>query len=202
MDPATPARSPLASFDTARLHLRPLQEGDQALYLHLYTDPGVMRHIAAPLSPQAAHRAFAAALEQTRQAPPKLRMWVLHERTTPATALGIVALMYREPTRDSVEIGAMLRAEGQGRGLSVEAQRAVLDHVFGARPFEAPPPARVWSRNAPGNGASIAGRLKLGFVRALSDDPHGEWMRWEMTRARWQALQSSGRDMALLNASG
>ena len=56
----------MRTLETPRLILRPLQASDETCYCDLYTDAGVMRHIAAPLSPKAALRAFQRTLAHNR----------------------------------------------------------------------------------------------------------------------------------------
>ena len=53
-----------------RLSLRLLDAdgvGDEALYVHLYTDPAVMRRIAIDTSPEGAARAFQAVCRHNRR---------------------------------------------------------------------------------------------------------------------------------------
>jgi RimJ/RimL family protein N-acetyltransferase len=69
-----------ADLHTPRLHLRPLVPADERLYCGLYTDPAVMRHVADPLTPGAALRAFGAVLKQVSADPPQARYWILCPR--------------------------------------------------------------------------------------------------------------------------
>lgn len=169
---------------TPRLHLRPIGAGDAALYCRLYTDPEVMRHIAAPLSAGAAQRAFDAALALSRQSVPSLRLWVLVERD-PGRDVGVVALIRHRDRDDALELGAMLLVAAQGRGLAVEAQVALLDCHFGS-----PANRVVWSRNAVGNRAAVAVRRKLGFEPDVVGECGPGQMRWQLTRERWRALRA------------
>jgi len=166
-------------FATHRLDLRPLGEGDEALYCRLYIDPEVMRHIGAPLSLGAAQRAFRAVTRATQRSAPSLCSWVLSERASSAD-IGILALIGQGDIAGTAEIGTMLVPAAQGRGLAVEAQTVLLDHLFND-----PGLRMVWSRNAPGNGAAIGVRLKLGFMRVDTVDDDIHEVRWEMTRDRW-----------------
>jgi len=175
-------------FETPRLDLRPLGPADKALYCRLHTDPEVMRHIAAPLSAEAAQAAFQRVIALNRPSLPSMQVWVLNERE-PSTDIGILALIRHAKAPDALEIGAMLLVEGQGRGLAAEAQTALLDWVF------ATPGIRVVaSSHAPGHRAVIGVKQKLGFVRAATggtdgEDAHGLEVRWQMTRERWDAVR-------------
>ena len=180
---------------TPRLDLRPIGEGDASLYCRLYTDPGVMRHIAVPLSTEAAQRAFAAVLRKVRQSPPPLRVWVLVEREV-HTEVGILALMHRRDRDDALELGAMLLAAAQGRGLAAEAQTRMLDDHFSGSACP------VWSRNAASNVAAAAVRRKLGFVPDPAVVGKSGEMRWSMTRQRWQDLRAIRTGVADSSAEG
>jgi len=166
---------------TPRVNLRPIGAGDEALYCHLYTDPQVMRHIAAPLSAEAAQRAFRTAIGLTQQPSATLVLWVLTERDS-SIDIGILALMRHATSADSAEVGTMLSAAGQGRGVAAEAQTALLDHLFSA-----PGLRMVWSRNAVGNGAEGGVRRKLGFACADDGQADVPVVRWEMTAELWRA---------------
>lgn len=174
----------MAGFDTPRLHLRPLGEGDEALYCRLYTDPDVMRHIAVPLSAEAAQRALRAASRLMRQAAPSMRLWVLSERDS-SVDIGILALIRHGDMADAAEMGTMLLVAGQGRGLAAEAQAALMDRLFRVPEFR-----MVWSRHAPDHGAVVGVKLKLGFVRAKPGDAGNHEVRWQMTRERWRARRA------------
>lgn len=173
----------MPTFDTPRLHLRPLDASDEALYCRLYCDPDVMRHIGTPLSPEAARAAFATVIGLMRRDAPTMQVWVMRDRAFGAD-VGILALIRHADMPDAREIGAMLLVEGQGRGFAVEAQTALLDWVFDAQGVRT-----VWSRNAPGNAAAAGVRLKLGFVRAPDGPGEGGEVRWQMSRERWHAAR-------------
>jgi len=179
------------TIQTPRLHLRPIRAGDEALYCHLYTDPQVMRHIAAPLSAEAALRAFRTVTRLTQQPPtPPLVLWVLTERDSPID-IGILALIRHAASADSAEMGAMLSAAGQGRGIAAEALAALLDRLLGSAGLNT-----VWCRSAAGNDAASWMMLKLGFVRADAG-PAGEAAnRWEMTAEQWRARRGIVDDLA------
>lgn len=170
---------------TPRLDLRPIGEGDASLYCRLYTDPEVMRHVAPPLSQAAAQRAFDAALALSRHPAPSLRLWVLSERD-PGRDVGILALIRHRDRDDALELGTMLLAAAQGRGLAAEAQVALLD-----RHFSIPDNRVVWSRNAVGNRAAAAVRRKLGFEPDTACESGPGQMRWQMPRERWLTLRAA-----------
>jgi RimJ/RimL family protein N-acetyltransferase len=168
-------------LETPRLHLRPLGDADEALYCRLYTDPAVMRHVAAPLTADAARRAFRKVGQLMHRPDPSMRLWVVSLRGE--GDMGLVALMRDAATPSALEMGTLLTSEGQGRGLAAEAQAALLDWLFSM-----PGVGVVWTRNAPGNLAGEALKRKLGFVPTMSADGSPE-SRWEMTRESWHGRQ-------------
>ena len=180
----------MPTFDTPRLHLRPLGHADEALYCRLYTDPEVMRHIATPLSAEAARAAFARVSRLTRQDAPTLQVWVLHDRASVAD-LGIVALIGHADLPGAREIGAMLLVEGRLRGVAAAAIGAVADHVFdpgdGDGDGVGADVHRLWTRHAPGNEAAMRLMLRMGFRRQVPCGVDRAELRWRMSRERWNA---------------
>lgn len=170
------AEKPMDCLKTSRLHLRPIEPADAALYCRLYADPAVMHHIAEPLSAAAAARAFEATLRQVRRNPPAVKLWILSDA---AADVGLLALMQPDAAAQVAELGTMLLVAGQGRGLAAEAQEAVLDQEFGSGDLQ-----RVWTRHAGENRAAARLMLKLGFARM---DVEGTECRWQMTSVRWRA---------------
>ena len=171
-----------AAFNTPRLHLRLMDEGDEALYCRLYADPETMRHVAAPLSVEAARRSFRAAC---RQQSARVQRWIVCERGSDDGSgdgiddgIGLVGLFL---AGDEAELGIMLLAGAQGRGYAAEAIAGMADRVF------ASPALRLLrTRQAPGNTAVVALMLKLGFEGPEAEPavaPTG--LHWRMTRARW-----------------
>jgi [ribosomal protein S5]-alanine N-acetyltransferase len=176
---------PVPAFSTQRLHMRPLCEADEALYCHLYTDPDVMRHIAAPLSVEAAQRGFHAACRRAADAASSMHVWSISEHAASA-GIGVLARIRHADAADEVELGIMLRAEGQGRGFSAEALAALTDFAFDTAPLR-----RVWTRQAPGNAAVVGLMYKLGFVRTDEGNADAIEWRWQVTRERWRAMAKS-----------
>ncbi|HVR81743.1 MAG TPA: GNAT family N-acetyltransferase [Luteimonas sp.] len=169
-------------FDTPRLYLRPLGEGDEALYCGLYTDPELMRHIAAPLSIEAAQRSFGTACRQ--QSPQKQR-WIIAERGED-DGIGLLGLF---ADGEAAEIGVMLLANWQGRGYAAEAIAAMADRIFAAEAIR-----MLWTRHAPGNGLATGLMHKLGFV--CEDTEHAE-LRWHLPREQWLARRVNRDDVAM-----
>ena len=127
---------------TPRLHLRPLAQGDERLYCGLYTDAEAMRHVSAPLTPEAAERAFRAVLRQLAAEPPQSRYWILAPREGGAD-LGLMAWVPDRDDAGSAEVGLLLVGPAQCRGYAAEAIAVLADEVFAATPLQ-----RLWTRHA------------------------------------------------------
>lgn len=171
----------MSMLETARLRLRPLHEDaddDAALYVHLYTDAAVMRHIAAPLAAEVAAQAFARASRHNHAARPGHRTWRIDDRATGAD-LGIAAL---QRAGDVAEIGVVLREAAWGRGLGREAIAAVLDQAFAT-----PGLALVYGERPDDAQARLVDRMfaPLGLRRVTP--PAAGRARWELPRQRWSA---------------
>lgn len=171
-------------FDTPRLHLRPLGEGDEALYCHLYTDPDLMRHIGTPMSADAAQRSFHRACGLATQSAPSMQLWVITEHGSPV-GLGLLARVRHGDAVDVAEMGIMLAAEGQGRGLAAEALGALTDQIFAL-----PEIRMVWTRQSPDNAAVVRLMHRLGFERGEAPGNSAVEWRWQLDRDRWQARRA------------
>lgn len=169
-------------FDTPRLHLRPLGEGDETLHGRLYTDPDLMRHIAPPMSPEAAQRSFHAALKQQGG---KRLLWVIDQRngSNRAAQCGILGVV---PEGGAAEVGVMLLAQAQARGFAAEVISAIADVLFRTSAIR-----RLWTRHASANGPASVLMRNLGFEPLSAQEnaaghlPESE-LRWQMTCERWQ----------------
>jgi [ribosomal protein S5]-alanine N-acetyltransferase len=169
----------MRALETVRLHLRPLGAEDETLYCQLYTDPLVMRHIAMPLSADAARRSFRAACRQAERQPLQRRTWVMTEADT-AIDIGLLALV-DDPEAMSSEIGALLLDDWQNRGYAAEAIEALVAYAF--RDLEL---AAVHTRHAGENGPAAGLMRKLGFVAVAPDPRDGLECRWRLTPAEWR----------------
>jgi [ribosomal protein S5]-alanine N-acetyltransferase len=175
----------ISSFDTARLHLRPIGEGDEALYCHLYTDPELMRHIAPPMTVEAAKRSFGVALKQQSMA---RQRWIVCEHGGTG-GVGLLGMFVDKLEADVAEIGVMLLAAGQSKGFGTESMAGVVDRTFSTMPLRL-----LWIRQNVSNIAVDGMMTKLGFKRMASKRISDLEHYWELTRDRWVAnhLKASG----------
>lgn len=179
--------APATTATTPRLALRLLQAdgpGDEALYVHLYTDPDVMRRILAPLSPEAATRSFRAACRHNQRDTPGQRYWRIDWRGPDAAPDGIgMAVLQRDGA--AAELGVMLRHGWWNRGVSSEAFVFVIEHAFTQMGLDL-----VHAERRDDDHALIIDRLldRFGFARAPERASAPGQCRWELPRSRWQAL--------------
>lgn len=177
----------MRTFDTERLHLRPLCLDDEALYCHLYTDPETMRHIGAPLSAEAALGNFHKACDLATQPDPAMKLWIIVEKDS-GLGVGLLARVRHGDVRDMAELGAMLVADGQGRGYASEALAGLMDRLFAL-----PGIRSLWTAQAPRNAAAARLMHRLGFERIRLPGSAEEW-RWQIDLAHWEAQRTQGRE--------
>ncbi len=170
----------LVPFDTRRLRLRPIFERDEALYCQLYTDPRLMRHIAAPMTQDAARRSFQSAC---RQQSPARQRWIVCERDV-AAGIGLVGL-FADASGDGIaEIGVMLLADAQGAGLGTEAMAGVIDLAFATMSLRL-----LWIRQGADNTAVPSMMRRLGFEPMPSTRVGANERYWQQDRSQWQAAR-------------
>jgi len=171
--------SPMDTFETARLRMRPLDAADEALYCALYTTPALMRFIAAPLSPEAARRSFQSAL---RNSSPRPQRWSVSAKQGDHK-LGMLGLIGDD---DRPEIGVMLLSHAHGRGLGTEAMQGLVDHAFNAYSLRS-----ICARQqVVDNPTVIRMMTRVGFKALPSNAERPEGGDWELHRSDWQALSS------------
>lgn len=177
------------AFVTPRLHLRPLAEGDEALYCSLYTDPQVMRYIAAPMPLAAARRSFRAAC---RLQSPRPQRWIISQRS--AGNGGDIGLLGLFANGDEAEIGVMLLPDKHGQGFSAEAIMAMADRMFSAKVLRL-----LWTRHMAANGLAMGLMQKLGFVCEGAEDGEHAQLRWQLPREPWLARRLGGSSMMAIS---
>lgn len=167
-------------FASERLWVRKLGGRDEALFCRIYTDPALMRHVAAPMSDAVARSSFDKACAGVVTGTWPWWLWVMQETST-GSDIGLLGLRPRKGGQIG-EIGAMLLAQAQGKGLAAEAITALVDIAF-----DLPGVQRLQARHASANGAATGLMRKLGFASAgVGDDLH-----WQLTRVRWSDWQRS-----------
>ncbi|NOT89464.1 MAG: GNAT family N-acetyltransferase [Lysobacter sp.] len=173
-------------FETDRVRGRLVAEGDVDLYVGLYADVSVMRHIAQALSADAAADMFAKALRHNANPAARARYWHLsHQRT--GQTLGLAALVRDAAVPSRGELGLMLLPQAQHTGAGMQALEGVVDGALSQRWRLGID--EVTGRHAAGNIG--AGRLieHLGFDPFDIDTPGS--VGWRMTADAWRARLAS-----------
>jgi RimJ/RimL family protein N-acetyltransferase len=173
----------MATMETDRLRLRPMEARDEAMFCHLYTDPDVMRRIVAPLSAEAAAQSFRSARRHNAKGQPGHRFWAIDDKDSD-TAIGMAALLR---SGDSAELGVMLRNGWWNRGISSEAFVPLIDHAFLGMGL-----ALVYAQRPDDDHARIIDRLlgRFGFARTPDRVEDKTLCRWELSRACWLARRA------------
>lgn len=162
-------------LETGRLLLRPYRASDYDA-VHAYgSDPEVTRYMSwGPNSPDET-RAFLQRVHEASQCEPRTDYdlaIVLRAEHRLVGGCGVYArrLHYRE-----YELGYCIAREAWGRGIAVEAVRALLGFAFGQLGAH-----RVYASIEPRNAASIRVAEKLGFRR------EGCHQRDTLVRGQWR----------------
>ncbi len=120
------------TFESARVRGRLVDERDRQLYLDLYTDASVMRHIAEPSSLENATTVFAKALKHNANSAARARYWQLsHLRT--GQRLGLAALVRDAAVSTRGELGLMLLPHAQHTGIGLQALVCLIGGVLSQR---------------------------------------------------------------------
>jgi len=152
-----PVRDPQYFLETSRLVFRPWRVDDLDLALGLWGDPAVTRWITARgvLSKSDIERRLADEIELQRRH--GMQYWPVFLLDDGAH-VGCCGLRPYDPAHGVFELGVHLRPAFWGRGLAVEATRAVIAHAFGTLHAEA-----LFAGHHPENSASRGLLVKLGF---------------------------------------
>lgn len=149
-------RKTAPTFDTKRLRVRPWRKSDLAALHALYGDPVNLRYWSVPAN---------ARLEDTRKQmrwhtaykPNWYVMWALEEKKS-KRVIGMVNYHHRFMHQKRVDVGWLILPSHQGKGLTTEAMRPLLHHLFDTLGIH-----KVEALIVPANKASQALARRLGF---------------------------------------
>lgn len=145
------------SCETERLRLRPLAEGDEALFHALYTDPEVMRFIGTPLTEKEAAGRFRKIVRRQLEATAEGKYLVILARET-HKAIGICGTSDYDAKTGALEVGLVLTHEGRKQGFAREALAALMENIFAASEIQ-----ELCVRFAPENTAAETLASSVGF---------------------------------------
>lgn len=123
-DAATAA--PDWTFDAGRVHARPVDDRDRALYHALYADPRVMTHIGASMDAVGIDTLFDRVLRHNANPAARARYWQLaHART--GEPVGIASLVREADAPHAAELGLMLLSSSHGQGIGLQVMAALVE---------------------------------------------------------------------------
>ncbi|MBN8213179.1 MAG: GNAT family N-acetyltransferase [Xanthomonadales bacterium] len=174
------------AFETNRVRGRLVAEGDVDLYVELYADASVMRHIAEALSEDAAADMFAKALRHNANPAARARYWHLsHQRT--GQTLGLAALVRDAVVPTRGELGLMLLPQAQHTGAGIQSLEGVVEGALSQRWRLGMD--EVTGRHAAGNIGAARLVEHLGFEPFDIATPGS--VGWRMTADAWRARLAS-----------
>lgn len=172
----------MTALATPRLQLRPLEAGDEALYVHLYTDAETVARMGPAPSEARVRAAFHAALGRD---PRRWPVWVM-VRQADGERLGLIGL---EIDADGIaQLGSVCPPIHQSQGYSKEAGVAVLEHAFDALEV-----VKVETRHADDHPKSVAVMRSLGFEMAPPGEPPYP-CRWTLLPEHWRRARGDTAD--------
>ncbi len=138
--------------------MRRVQDADLALFLRVFCDPGMMRHLGSPWTRELA----AETLREWRDEWGRHGYFygVLLTRREDA-AVGIAGISEdTDPGEPGVELSWFILPEHQGQGYATEIGEALTDFVF-----RRPRPPRMFAETHPDNVAAAGVLRKMGWRR-------------------------------------
>ncbi|KAB8193365.1 GNAT family N-acetyltransferase [Lysobacter maris] len=168
-------------LETGRFRLRPLSRpdpADRALYCALYSSAAVMARIMPPLSPAAAERLYARAIDWARSDTPGHRFWIIDARDDDAP-IGVAGYLRNGA---EAEIGVLLVEPWWNRGVSSETFVPLIAHGFERMGL-----SLICAERPDDDHARVIDRLlgRFGFVRAPERASAVGQCRWELPRSAW-----------------
>ncbi|MFS1439256.1 GNAT family N-acetyltransferase [Shewanella sp. 10N.286.48.A6] len=154
------------SFNTQRLSMRLIQQGDFDIFVQLYSDPKTMRKICAPFEPQQIKQFFETAIQNNLTSIKQSWVWVIEHNNQ---AIGLQSLFAQNNQSNHADIGIMLLRQYNGKLLAEEATVGLINFGFSTVKFE-----RIYAQYDSSNYATHRSTQKLGFIieqpKAVSAD--------------------------------
>ena len=170
------------SFDTARLHVRPLLPSDAEFFCRLYGDPDTMRFIGPVVPPDKALRSFLRALQLNDVAPPRDLIMTLISRADSSLA-GICSLQGVDLPRRCAEAGIIIDTQQRARGFAREGLSGLAMQAFRVLPLD-----EIWVQIAPDHRIVERLVISVGFTprRDAQRADYGHEPRvWSVRRDSW-----------------
>jgi RimJ/RimL family protein N-acetyltransferase len=107
-------------FETSRLKIRPLREGERDLCCQLFTDAETMKFLGGPLSTKAADSRFESMLRANARQPVR-NLYMSVDNKADCTPLGLCSAVRIDPRIGRAELGLMMAASERSKGVGREA---------------------------------------------------------------------------------
>jgi len=169
-------------LESERLSIRSLASEDEGLYCSLYTDPEVMRFIAAPLSKERAIDGFRKTLELMSQPSFERRVVVLIDRSN-QQPVGISSVRIVDSKIGRAEVGTLLKPAAHEQGFAWECSTTLITQAF-----TRPQINELVAYSATDNKISERLLIDLGFTRGdalAASRGRPERTTWSITRDAW-----------------
>ncbi len=116
-------------FETENLVVRLLTQEDKECFVSLYTDPKTMKHIAAPLTYEAAEAMFNNVVKNIFRDNYEMMIWAITSKSS-GSFLGVESLNFKQFVTGSAEAGLILNRLSHGKGTAVEALVGLINYGF------------------------------------------------------------------------
>lgn len=176
------------SREAGSVRLRPMTQGDEALFHALYTDPETMRFVGAAWTRAEAAERFRRVLQRGQESALANRYLVIVEEAT-GDPLGICGSSHYDPVALRVEVGVMLLPSWCGQGVGKGALAALVDCLF-----QEPSLLEVYARFAVENSAARNLVTRVGFrpnhaAKGKKQDRLA--CEWSVCRSQWNTGQTT-----------
>lgn len=176
-------------IETERFLLRRIEPEDEALYVAIHTDAGIMRNAGGAVEESIARAAFDRLLKYAELPDLKQHAWVISSRVEPPNqSIGVAAMTAHGA---DVELGIMVLEAWQSLKVAQEVLAELTRHAFGAHDAQ-----RVFARHLADNLAGAGVMKRLSF-ELMPDVPGSDkYVGWVMRRQDSSALDGrSGFDV-------
>ncbi|MBL4660893.1 MAG: GNAT family N-acetyltransferase [Alcanivoracaceae bacterium] len=106
-----------------------LNQSDLILYQTLYMDAKLMEYVGEVLNKSAAIKYFDLTLKYMSKEPPTMILYVIRENNN-NRRIGVVGIRWDQKTRDSVEIGVIVKSVEQRKGYAHDAKQCLMKYAF------------------------------------------------------------------------
>ena len=119
----------LLCFETSRLKIRALLEGDRDLCRQLFTDAETMKFLGGPLSERVANSRFRSMLRANARQPVR-NLYMSIDSKADCVPVGLCSAVRIDPRIGRAELGLMMAASNRSKGVGREALHGLITAVL------------------------------------------------------------------------